>query len=41
MRKVLAATEAHEMEWQAIGVLLRMLQHDAKKKLFGGSSFFE
>jgi hypothetical protein len=41
MRNVLAATEAHEMEWQAISVLLRMLQHDARKKLFGGSSFFE
>jgi hypothetical protein len=41
MRKVLAATEGHEKEWQAISVLLRMLQHDAKRKLFGDSSFFE
>ncbi|KAF2028873.1 hypothetical protein EK21DRAFT_68731 [Setomelanomma holmii] len=36
MRKVLEKTEPHQQEWQAVSVLLGMMQHDARKKLFGG-----
>lgn len=39
MRKVLAVTKAFEHEWQAVDVLLRMLQVDLRKRLFGERGF--
>ena len=39
MRKVLAETDPYKHEWQAIGVLLRMLRLEARKKLFGHRDF--